>query len=92
MSIPKLIVQHLTTEFFREDYGLTHRHLMLNTLLEGKILANTEATERSHKPSTKGDKKILSQTTLFDGTVVRKYNSKEPTLGKLLKRFKTTSK
>ena len=65
---------------------------MLNTLLEGaKILANTEATERSHKPSTKGDT-ILSQTTLFDGTVVRKYNSKEPTLGKVLKRFKTTSK
>ena len=92
VSVPKLIVQHLTSEFFREDYGLSHRHLILNTLLEGaKILANTEDTERSHKRRTKGNK-ILSQTTLFDGTVVRKYNSKEPTLGKVLKRFKTTSK
>ena len=46
VSIPEIVVEYLTQEFFRVDYGLTHRHLMLNTLLEGaKQLSNIQETK-----------------------------------------------
>eukprot|EP00943_MAST-04B_sp_MAST-4B-sp1_P003935 g3935.t1 len=93
VSVPKIVVEYLTQEFFREEYGLTHRHLMLNTLLEGaKKLANIEDSKDLITAATSDDgDTFISEEIFLDGTVVKTYKSNQPTVGKVVKRFKTTS-
>ena len=95
VSIPEIVVEYLTQEFFRVDYGLTHRHLMLNTLLEGaKQLSNIQETKGLKQTGLNGnnaDDAFITEKKLFDGTLVKTYKSTKPTIGKVVKRFKTTS-
>jgi hypothetical protein len=93
VSAPKVVVEYLTQEFFRDEYGLSHRHLMLNTLLEGaKKLANIEDSKHLITTATSDDgDTFISEEKFFDGRVVKTYKSTQPTLGKVVKRFKTTS-